>query len=296
MLGVRNVVKNEMRKTMKKASWFICLLLLCGSLFAQTVEELKQELQKFQECFEALSMPQAHHKEYVLSNGKRISLLEQNDYKRVAFVSADALLERVKAWKESRFMSIDKGRKTLMDGKDLSEWEINGIRDISNEYFNQDDRAFHIAAHGLIDQSDLSSQGIKIGGQTLNAEEAAELIILSMGGYHNMLNIDRKPFTVVLHCCSSGKGENNFASRLSAALAKQIDNVAVVAAPDIVYCTVDEKGKYTECVTSDAAIQRKNVAGEKQNWRVFKNGVSYMMGTTDYKTTVQKYADHEKRM
>ena len=278
---------------MKKISWFICLF-LCGSLPAQTVEDLKQELQKFQECFEELSMPQAHNKEYVLSNGKQVSLLEQNDFKRAAFVSVDALLERVKAWKESPFAAVSQERKTLMDGQDLSNWEINGIRDISNEYFNQGDDAFHIAAHGLVDQSDLSSQGIKMGGQTLNAEEAAELIILSMNGYHNMLNIERKPFTVVLHCCSSGKGEDNFASRLSVALAKQIENVAVVAAPDIVYCAMDDKGKYTEYVTSDAAIKRKNVTDEKQNWRVFKSGTSYMEGTVDYKTTVQKYADHEK--
>lgn len=281
---------------MKKISWVICLLMLCGNLSAQkTVEEVKRELKAFQECFEKLPMPWVHTKDYVLSNGKQISLLEQSDFKRAAFASADALLERVKAWKESRFMSVDPGRKTLMDGQDLSNWEINNIRDISNEYFKDSKNAFHLAAHGLVDEAGVSTQTIKMGGQTLNAKEAAELIVLSLQGYHNYLNIDQEPFTIVLHSCSSGKGDNSFAAQLSSELAKQIDNVAVVAAPDIVYCTMNEQGKYTECVISNDAIKRNNVAGEKQNWRVFKNGRTFLTGTADYKSTVGKYLKSEGR-
>lgn len=264
------------------------LLMPFGSLHAQTEAELDAAILEFKRCFEKLSMPEVHNSTYELSTGKRIRVLAQSDFERSAFSTVDAMLENIDKLKDSFFFSAN--RKLLMDGKDLSKWEVESIRDISNEYFKTGEYAFHLAAHGLVNPDGTSSEGVKIDGQELNADETAELLLLSMEkNYHHVLNSMYKPFTVVLHCCNSAKGTNSFAARLSAALSKHLDNVAVVAAPDIVYCTQDANGKYTERVTSENAIKNGSYDKEKKDWIVFKNGAKLMTGTTDYGTTVEKY-------
>lgn len=275
---------------------YICLLFflgVCNGIYAQTVEELDAEILKYIECVKNFSKPEVHKNKYSLSSGKMVEVLEQSDFDRSVFSSIDAFMENLDKILDSSPFLYGKQR-ILMDGKDLSKWEYDEISTISNEYFSSGKNTFHLASHGLVDPSDQSSWGVRIGGQDLNAEETAELILESMAGVnHIILNAKQEPFTIVLHCCESGKGNDSFAAKLSAELAKEMDNVAVIAAPDLVYATLDEQGKYTERVASKTAISLNRVEKDAQNWLVFKNGKKVMTGLMDYGKTISKYMNSE---
>lgn len=271
---------------------FFLFMCLFQSIWAQQskVDELKAQIRAYKECIIKLSMPEYHSKEYTLENGKHITVSEQSDFNRNAFTSIDPTLEDPKQWIESLyFYKKEQGKsKTLIDTKGLSSWELESIRQISNDYFNSGDNVFHIAAHGLVDSRGVSANAIQMDGKYLDAKETADLILRSMADVnHMLLNVDEQPFVIVLHSCNSAQGENSFAKQLSIELAKKIDNVAVVGAPDAVYCEMDEKGNYTEMVSSVNAVKRNQP--ERKNWLVFQNGKQTMQGTPDYKSTVQKY-------
>jgi len=275
--------------------------LLCGgsiNVVGQSeVEQLKEQILAYQKCVEEKSLPDYHHVKRVLSNGKIINVAEQTDFFRYTerFTSVDAFLENPEEWVNSVYMSqVKKGsNKGLIDTNGLSEWEVNNIRAISNEYFKSTDNTFHIVAHGLINPHGNSANKLLMGGQELNAKEIGELILQTMEGVnHILLNAAEKPFVIVLHSCNSAEGENSFAQQLSAELSKSIDNVAVVGAPDAIYCEMDEKGNYTEKVSSISAIKRNQP--ERKNWLVFQNGKEVIEGTADYKTTVKTYLNKYK--
>lgn len=262
------------------------------SITAQTEEDvrkLKEEIIKFHECFfNTKSLPKSHEETITLSSGKKITMLAQSDYKRSAFVSVDKLLEDVRQWKMSPYLwqrNHSKNNSAIMDGKDLSEWEINSFNQIAESYFKNSVSTYHIAAHGLVYPTGEAANNILIGGQTLNAEETAELIINSMQGtFHHVINAEDQPFVVVVHCCHTAKGENNFASQLSKKLAEYIPNVSVVGASDLVYCEKTKDGKYTEFVTSEDEAERENP--QPMKWKVYKNGKETGQGRYGYLETV----------
>lgn len=262
-------------------------------LRAQSLEELEKMVREVKACYEKVSMPDAHSSTYTLSSGKTVQVLEQSDYQREAFATIDSFIDNFDLIQNSLFFT-DK-RKTLMDAQDLSDWEVAGIRTISNEYFKNAGREFHLACHGLLDSSGERSDCILMGGQYLDVKEAAELIIKSMEapsldfGYQELLNAEHKPFTIVLHSCNSAKGSDSFAAKLSSELRAYLDQVAVVASPDVVYCTEDFAGNYTERIASEASLQLDRYKTEAQNWLVFENGKMVMTGTEDYATTVKQY-------
>ena len=271
----------------------LVLMAVCSlSINAQTEEDvrkLKEEIIKFHECFfNTKSLPKSHEETITLSSGKKITMLAQSDYKRSAFVSVDKLLEDVRQWKMSPYlwqMNHSKNNSAIMDGKDLSEWEINSFNQIAESYFKNSVSTYHIAAHGLVYPTGEAANNILIGGQTLNAEETAELIINSMQGtFHHVINAEDQPFVVVVHCCYTAKGENNFASQLSKKLAEYIPNVSVVGASDLVYCEKTRDGKYTEFVTSEDEAERENPRPMK--WKVYKNGIETDQGRYGYLETV----------
>lgn len=262
------------------------------SINAQTeedVKKLKEKIIQFHECFfNTKSLPKSHEETITLSSGKKITMLAQSDYKRSAFVSVDKLLEDVRLWKMSPYlwqMNHSKNNSAIMDGKDLSEWEINSFNQIADSYFKNSVSTYHIAAHGLVYPTGEAANNILIGGQTLNAEETAELIINSMQGtFHHVINAEDQPFVVVVHCCHTAKGENNFASQLSKKLAEYIPNVSVVGASDLVYCEKTKDGKYTEFVTSEDEAERENP--QPMKWKVYKNGKETGQGRYGYLETV----------
>lgn len=263
------------------------------SINAQTEEDvrkLKEEIIKFHECFfNTVSLPKSHEETITLSSGKKINMLAQSDYKRSAFVSVDKLLEDVRLWKMSPYLwqrNHSKNNSAIMDGKDLSDWEINSFNQIAESYFKNSVSTYHIAAHGLVyPQTTEATNNILIGGQTLNAAETAELIINSMQGtFHHVINAEDQPFVVVVHCCYSAQGENNFSSQLSKILAEYIPNVSVVGASDVVYCSKTKDGKYTEFVTTENEAERENP--QPMKWKVYKNGIETDQGRYGYLETV----------
>lgn len=277
---------------MKKILLLALMAVFSLSINAQTEEDvrkLKEEIIKFHECFfNTVSLPKSHEETITLSSGKKITMLAQSDYKRSAFVSVDKLLEDVRQWKMSPYlwqMNHSKNNSAIMDGKDLSEWEINSFNQIAESYFKNSVSTYHIAAHGLVYPTGEAANNILIGGQTLNAEETAELIINSMQGtFHHVINAEDQPFVVVVHCCHTAKGENNFASQLSKKLAEYIPNVSVVGASDLVYCEKTKDGKYTEFVTSEDEAERENP--QPMKWKVYKNGKETGQGRYGYLETV----------
>ena len=278
-----------------KKTFLISLLALCTlSLNAQTVkedmtdEEYSERLLWLKGCFEKLSRPAPHKETYTLSTGKTIELKAQSDYKRSAFVSADQLLQDLREWRQSPYtwqLRHRKNNQAIMDGRDLSSWEVNGFDEISQAYFKDCQSTYHIAAHGLLSQDGMVGDGIMIDGQILNAAETAELIIKSMyDQFHDIIAEEKQPFTVVVHSCNVAQGDNNFAAQLSKILSESIPNVAVVGAPDVVYCQIQD-GKYTEYVSTPTTIQTNNPV--KQKWHVYRNGRNTGEGRYDYRETVQ---------
>ena len=280
---------------MMKKTFLISLIAICAlSVNAQKTEkkltqaELDERIIWFHKCFNEYSLPEPHKETYTLSTGKTIELKAQSDYKRSAFVSADQLLKDVTEWQQSPYMWQLKHRKNnqaIMDGRDLSNWEINSFDQISQAYFKDCQSTYHIAAHGLLSQDGVVGDGIMIDGQILNAAETAELILKSMNeSFHYIIDKEKQPFTVVVHSCNVAQGENNFAAQLSKILGDSIPNVAVVGAPDVVYCQIQD-GKYTEYVSTPTTIQTNNPV--KQKWHVYRNGRNTGEGRYDYRETVQ---------
>lgn len=263
---------------MKKIYCCLWFLLLCGSsICAQTLEEINRQILEYQRCFNEYSKLTPQDNVYKLPNNKNVSVVEQTDFSMAKFVSMDKNLENVNLM--------------LMDKRDLPKWEVRSAKTIMKEYFRQPN-TFHIAAHGLEDPNGTSTQTILMGGQSLTAKETAVLMLETMQDYNIILDAKEVPFSVVIHSCKSGMGDNSFAQQLSAILSESIENVAVIAAPDLILTTLDESGKYSEAVISSP----KNTSPSSwKNWKIFKNGMSYMEGTTDYKTTIQKYVDSEMK-
>ena len=278
---------------MKKILLLSIMAVFSLSINAQTEEDikkLKDEIIKFHECFyNTLSLPKSHEETIKLSSGKTIKMLAQSDYERSAFVSVDKLLEDVRQWKMSPYLwqrNHSKSNSAIMDGKDLSEWEINSFNQIAESYFKNSVSTYHIAAHGLVDHTGAATNSILIGGQILNASETAELIINSMQGtFHHVINAENQPFVVVVHCCHTADGENNFSSQLSKKLAEYIPNVSVVGAPNVVYCQKTEDGKYTEFVTTNEHEAKKENPRQLK-WKVYKNGKETDQGRYGYLETV----------
>ena len=273
----------------------ISLLILCvlgvstQNVDDLTTDELLEKIKKYHECFIQLSLPSSHEESITLSSGKVVKMLAQSDYKRSTFVSVDKLLEDVHQWKLSPYlwqMNHSKNNSAIMDGKDLSNWEIESFDQIAQSYFKNSVSTYHIAAHGLVyEDTGEVSDNILIGGQILNAEETAELIIKSMQRtFHHVINAENQPFVVVVHCCHTADGEDNFSSQLSKALAEYIPNVSVVGAPNVVYCKKRD-GKYTEFVTTDKNEAKKENP-RKLKWKVYKDGENTNQGNFDYLETV----------
>lgn len=277
-----------MKKTILLSLLTICTLSLnAQNLDNLSTKELEERIVWFQECFNDMSLPQPHEDTITLSNGKVIKVLAQSDFERSAFVSADQLLADIQEWRDSPYLWQMKHRRNnaaVMDGKDLSKWEIKNFEQISQSYFENSASTYHIAAHGLVDERGVATDGIQIDGQRLNAAETAEFIIASMkDAFHYIINVKELPFVVIVHSCHVADGEDNFSSQLSKELAKYIPNATVVGAPQTVYC-LEENGKYTEYAAPSNQLNQDNP--QKLKWKTYKNGVNTQQGKYDYKETV----------
>ncbi|MBR1521749.1 MAG: hypothetical protein IJ635_11005 [Bacteroidaceae bacterium] len=231
--------------------------------------ELMQELENFQDCFDGQSAPQVHDNAYHLGEVE-VPVVEQTDFTKGAFHFSQVTPD----------LNV---RVALVDDKNLSDWERRNARQICEEYF-RGGPGFHIAAHGLEDPENAANDKLLIGGQELTPEQTADMIMQCLNGYEILTKYRKEPFPVVLHSCLSGEGENGFAAQLSEILSKKIENVAVIAAPNLVMCQMDNAGGYNEYIVDKA--------GHKGGrWNVFQNGRIAMQGTLDYKSTVSQYVE-----
>ena len=250
-----------------KTKVLLILVLLGSSTIAKAqLSETEKQILEYDNCFRQFSRPAVHDNTYNVG-GQQIPVVEKTDFATKQFSQVDPQLNNVKLM--------------LMDNRDLSRWERTNARTICESYFADGKPGFHIAAHGLQDPED--GDKIQVGGKFLSPEETADLIMQTLNDYEIVMNARKMPFPIVLHTCNSGNGgENSFAAKLSSILTERISNVAVIASPDIVRCTMDENG-YNEYV------ETRNGKG---NWLVFQNGKQTMTGTTDYKSTVKKYLEY----
>jgi hypothetical protein len=247
-----------------KARLIILIAAAIGSLnVSMAQKQINDEILKFKDCFTQFSNPAVHENSYNV-NGKQVPVIEKTDFATKQFAQVDPQLNNVKLM--------------LLDNRDLSSWERTNARTICESYFADGQPGFHIAAHGLQDPED--GDKVKVGGKFLNPEETADLIMQTLNDFDIILDAEKKPFPIVLHTCKSGNGgENSFAAKLSSILTEKISNVAVIASPDIVRCTIDGND-YNEYVETRHG---------KGNWLVFQNGKQTLTGTTDYKSTVNAY-------
>ena len=252
-----------------KNRYIMLLVVVMGCInlsMAQT--EIQKKILDFENCFPQFSNPNTHNASYSIG-GKQVPVVEKTDFGAKRFAQVDPQLNNVKLM--------------LMDNKDLSTWERADARKICDSYFADGMPGFHIAAHGLEDETGASANKIKVGGQELTPEETANLIFQTLKNFDIILDVKKEPFPIVLHTCKSGQGgDNSYAAELSKILSTKISNVAVIASPDLVCCEVDNKGNYNEYVSN-------RFGGKHGNWLVFQNGKQTMQGTPDYKSTVKKY-------
>ena len=231
--------------------------------YAQTAEEIRQEILEYQKCYNSWSIPLSNTHSNI--NGTNVKYIQETNYKKATFLIADEKVE--KALPAS-------------------------IKDINIRYSKQE-KSFHILAHGLTDSYLASTKEVAIGDYSFKAEEMAELILEKMRKYEILLKTMNEPFTVVIHSCKAGMGANSFAQQLSAVLAEKVSDVAVVASPDLIWPHM-KNGQYKELIAPTRAhADRTDFEGE--NWIVFKDGKAYMDGTPDYNETVQKYLTHEQK-
>lgn len=262
---------------MRTIKLLTCLLLLFPiTLRAQDngrIEELRQKILSYKKCFPARSKLTTTPACYTLSNGEQVNVRIRSDFGKESFMQCDPTLRSISF--------------SLSDTND--DYISRNAEDIMNAY-GQSAPAFHIIAHGITDP-DGSTQTISIDGKKLNAEQAAELIIQQMQGYHHIINALETPFPIVIHSCNAAKGENSFAEQLSKRLSEEMLNVSVVAPPNVLYGqTVSErmpdgstKSVYTETVVGETGFKSGPDAG---SWDVFTNGVRSHGGQT-YQSTLQ---------
>ena len=271
----------------------LILSLVCSAqpsgITREQLEKKKQEMLKYKHCiFENLSKPETHQETYELKSGKTISVLSQSDYSRDAFATTDEILKEFAEWKNSPYyyrLNHRTSGKALLDSEEMDMWVKNSFDKIAKSYFEDNKDSFHITAHGLTG-ADGAGDKIRINGQELDAKETAELVFASMlEEYNTILNIQDKPFTIVLHSCNTAAGDNNFAMQLSRELSSKLDNVYVVGAPDYVWANITPEGKYEEYVASEDGV--KWYTPEKKNWVVYKNGKDTGQGRQGYSETLK---------
>lgn len=287
---------------MRVGLFILAIAFFPGIALAQTkedVEKQRAQIRAFHECFFNLQSKKAISEEsFTLSNRKVVKALARSDFERSAFVSADETLREVLSWEKSpylwRLRHMKNTGKALMDAKDLTRWEVDSFGQIADTYFESNPSTFHIASHGLVEPDGSAAGLIKIGGEELDASETAELICKSMtvttdegdAAFNHVINAENQTYVVVVHSCHSAEGDNNFAKQLSLELSKFIKNVTVVGAPDVLFCAVDESGRYQEYVASSVKdIERRNPALKK--WKAYRNGEDTGQGQYDYNETIR---------
>ncbi|MGM9763660.1 MAG: hypothetical protein ACI3ZQ_06540 [Candidatus Cryptobacteroides sp.] len=226
---------------------------------AQTYDEIIQEILSYQECFDGWNRDL--HNESIEIDGKPVKYCSAENFTNANFFISDTEYE-----------------------------EIDGMPSINEVYnmFREIDNSFHIAAHGIVPNGDHPVDKIEIGGKFLTAEQVAPLILKHLKQYELMLSAKKEPFSIVLHSCKAGLGENCFAAQLSKILEEKIRGVSVIAADDIVWFDNNSTSLYPSEKICSTKAQEQDDSYPGKNWIVFKDGKKFMEGETTCEATIQK--------
>ena len=247
------------------------IILMASALWgtAQTLQQINEEILKYERCFEQLSHPEPKTVNHQLSDGTNIDVVQRTDYRNKRFLQADPDVRRLNV--------------NIMDNQDLTQWEIQEASRIFDDAFGVGP-AFNIFAHGISDPEG-GSTGVRIGGKDLTPQQTAELILRTLDDYELVLNAYDRPFPIELHTCNSAKGSDPFAAQLQREISKHIKNAVVIAADAPVYAQIDADGNYIETIATVAP--KGNTSGRK--WIAFDSNCTKPI-SPDWKKTVRTVA------
>ena len=232
--------------------------------YAQNYDEVISEIMSYQECFNGHSHGLQEDSYYV--DGKVVKFKSAANFSTANFFVSD------------------------------TEYETEGLPSIDavQNWLRLEDNSFHIVAHGIVPSSRFSANEIEIGGKLLNAEQVAGLILKHLKKYELMLEMKKQPFSIVLHSCKAGYGENSFAAQLSAYLEDKIRGLTVVAADDIVWLDSHSGSLYPSEKICSTRAQEQDSSYPGKDWLVFKNGERIMRGGKTCQETIRMANEYLK--
>lgn len=277
---------------MKRFFLFSVLLLLAGSgtchaqntreeQLRQQDEELRRQILEFKECFDLNFTIPLQPKELSV-NDTTVTAAVELSFGKTRFAVADIGELR----ELSFYLSADRQRSafSLADYRSIGDvFNPREIDYLQTHCYNRP-QTFQILGHGMVDQTGDSRNTIQIDGTEIGPEEMARTMLDLLQGYEAIIDLEEKPFTVVLHCCKSGDGADSFAARLSEALGRQARNIYVVAPPGNIYPSADLQ-QYSETVAPDRSTA--STPGYRgMPWNVFADGRLLGAGDPDFDRTV----------
>lgn len=244
--------------TMKRTALLIWAL-LCPlvTTTAQSYDEIVQEILDYQKCFDKNS--HGLRDDSYDADGKTVNYKAAVNFQTANFFLSD------------------------------TEYEMEGLPSIESvhNWLRTEDNSFHIVAHGILPNGGGSTKEIEIGGQYLKAEQVAGLILKHLRKYELLLSLKKQPFSIVLHSCKAGYGENSFAAQLSRCLEDKIRGLTVIAADDIVWLDNRSNSLYPSEKICSTRAQEQDSAYPGKDWLVFKNGVRMMRGGKTCQETIR---------
>ncbi len=252
-------------KKIERLAFAIILLTGTSSIgYAQSYDEVVREIMSYQECFNGHSHGLREDSYYV--DGKVVKFKSAANFSTANFFVSDTEYETA---------------------------GLPGIETVQN-WLRPEDNSFHIVAHGIVPDSGFSANEIEIGGRFLNAEQVAGLILKHLKKYELMLEMKKQPFSIVLHSCKAGCGENSFAAQLSECLEDKIRGLTVVAADDIVWLDSHSGSPYPSEKICSTREQEQDSSYPGKDWLVFKNGARIMRGGKTCQETIRMANEYLK--
>ena len=255
-------------------------------------EYLRQQILAYEGCFTQFSK-ELSVQSLNLGNGNVEAFVE------LTFEDARFAVSDVDELKDIRaYLSHDAGSGTFSIADYSSIGDVFNIREIDYLQANCYNRpeTFHILGHGMLNQSNQSAGTIQIDGTEIAPKEMARMMTDLLMSYEGVIEAKGRPFTVVVHSCKAGESnDNSFAARLSLELSELSSQIYVVAAPGLIYPSLDTKtGYYNEKIANNKAeAQNETISGKK--WNIFHNGKFICQGKESFDESVTQVQSLELR-
>ena len=264
-----------------KKLFLLQIILLSLADQAQDKEITVQDILDFKDCYAKIKSHGLQEKSIDIE-GEIYNLMSERDYARENLLVSDKD-ELQKLSDKISYESVGiKGKfGSIVDWESMNQLFGSRIQAEQASMSYMRDGTFQLMCHGISDQSHNSLDKVSLDGKEVDADRAAKIILNELEGYDIITNYTDRPLVVVIHACGvGGKGNDSFASKLSAYLAEKSPNIYVVAAPGSVYPSTRTWPNYTETVVD------KN--GKTINWNCFHGGKFLTEGEKDFDQTVTK--------